>query len=272
MEKLGYDKEEYKSFCLKLIRNLGHYSENLKFLKFNPEDCTNLNNWVYNSIKKYDIPDNIITECFDDYKTFMDKTYNISRCSYYSYDDIYEEPINIIILNIFVSIIDIIQNTLDGTYVSNNFPLRNYICECIKIYKDMKEKYCPMSNTKSENRYKTCEILNTFKKTYESYLSDTQHKNYKTKSLDNDEAEYLAMCQPDESKSALTVGWDEATSTLQPATQDRDKNLGDVPHPYTLTEETSPNSISSTVSTAFGTVAGASSILALLYKVTQHCI
>ncbi|KMZ88569.1 hypothetical protein PVBG_04778 [Plasmodium vivax Brazil I] len=284
MTKLRDNNEQHKNFCLKLIRNLGHYSENLKFLKFKHEDCTNLNNWVYNSKKKYDIPDNIITECFDDYKTFMDKTYNISRCSYYSYDDIYEEPINIIILNIFVNNIDIIQDTLNGEYISTNFPLRKYICECIKIYKAMNPIYCPKSDAKSEKSNKTCEMLNTFKNTYESYLSATSNKNYKIKSLDNDEVEYLAMCTQDKPRSELTPEGHRTLSELASLNRVRaadteeissyegaKTNAADRLTPSTEANvQNQGNSMSRTVSTAVGTVAGASSILALLYKVNKN--
>ncbi|SCA60366.1 VIR protein [Plasmodium vivax] len=268
MDKLGDDNEVHKSFCLKLIRNLGHYSENFKFLKFKSEDCIILNNWIYNSMKKHKIPKNIITGCFDDYNDMMRNINQHTRCSYYAYDDIYEEPINIIILNIFESNMNIIQDTLDGEYDSIKFPLRKYICECIKIYKEMKHQYCPKSNEKSENSYKTCEMLNTFKNTYEQYLSPTQHKHYKIPSLDNLEEDYLTMCQSNVPRLALTPEVHEKIPVLDPTTQDIDRYSRALPPLFPVTDENEGSSMSSTVSTAFGTVAGASSILALLYKFT----
>ncbi|KMZ77093.1 hypothetical protein PVIIG_06090 [Plasmodium vivax India VII] len=205
MKELGDDDKEHKNFCLKLIRNLGHYSKDFKFLKFKPEYCTNLNNWVYNSIKKYSIPKEIITGCYNDYKRFTVMTNNISICSYYSYEDIYEEPLNIIILNIFESNMHIIQNALDGRYDSIFLPLRMYICECIEIYKKMYKKYCPKMDTDSEKKKSTCDILESIKTTYNSFISGKSYQNNKMPSLENDTEEYFAMCPQYNPSSKLTL-------------------------------------------------------------------
>ncbi|CAG9474546.1 unnamed protein product [Plasmodium vivax] len=274
------DIKKHKNVCMKLLRNLGHYSHNLKILNFKSEDCTNLNNWVYNSMKKYDIPDKIITECFDDYKTFMGNTNNISRCSYYSYDDMYEEPMNIIILDIFQSNMNIVRKIVDSENNQTEFPMQKYICECVKIYKEMNRKYCPKSITKSDKSNNTCDMLNTFKGIYKSFLSATQHKNYNIPSLDNVEAEYLTMCTQDNSRSILTRGGYGTVSAATSLNGGRDGDTAEVsPYegamdfgrdsftPFTgVDSENQVNPMSRTVSTAVGTVAGASSVLALLYK------
>ncbi|KMZ83174.1 hypothetical protein PVBG_05779 [Plasmodium vivax Brazil I] len=264
--------DNHKNFCMKLVRNLGRYSPTFEFLNFTPEDCTDLNNWVYNSMKKYDIPDNISVKCFQDYIDFVSKINVKTLCPYYPYDDMYEEPINIIILKIFESNMNIIQKIVDGTYDYINFPLITYICECIKIYKKMYRQYCRIVDADNAKRKGTCDMLYIFKMAYNSFLFGKIYKNYKIPSLDNDEEEYLSMCQPDAPKLALTKEMAEKIPALQDATQDGERKSDDIPPISTVADENQGSSISRTLSTAVGTMAGASSIIALLYKVTQNCI
>ncbi|CAG9474583.1 unnamed protein product [Plasmodium vivax] len=66
-------KEEDKEFCTKLVRNLGHHSDNKDFLNYKTHDCLNLNNWIYNSMMKNNIQENIIKECFKEYDAVKDK-------------------------------------------------------------------------------------------------------------------------------------------------------------------------------------------------------
>ncbi|KMZ77095.1 hypothetical protein PVIIG_06092 [Plasmodium vivax India VII] len=219
---------------MKLVRNLGRYSPTFEFLNFTPEDCTDLNNWVYNSMKKYDIPDNISVKCFQDYIDFVSKINVKTLCPYYPYDDMYEEPINIIILKIFESNMNIIQKIVDGTYDYINFPLITYICECIKIYKKMYRQYCRIVDADNEKRKGTCDMLYIFKKAYNSFLFEMAEK----------------------------------IPALQDATQDGERKSDDIPPISTVADENQGSSISRTLSTAVGTMAGASSIIALLYKFT----
>ncbi|SCO65452.1 VIR protein [Plasmodium vivax] len=260
-------EDKYEHFCMKLIRNLGHRSNN-DFLKHTSERCNNLNIWIYNSMKKHGIPENIITKCFEDYNGFMRGIGTDPRCSYYSYDTKYNEPINIIKLNIFESNMDIIQSTLDGLHDSINLPLRMYICECINIYKAIYKQYCHNKDDEDQRRILTCSRLDAIKKAYDFYLSTIQHKMYKIPSLDEVEEDYLNMCVSEEPKSALTVEMARKITALQDSTEDGERKSGDIPPISTVTDENQGSSMTRTVSTAFGTVAGASSILALLYKFT----
>ncbi|SCO73008.1 VIR protein [Plasmodium vivax] len=268
LKQYDENNEEHRNFCLKLIRNLGHYSEDFKFQRFNSVYCTNLNYWVYNSMKKFKIPNEMITQCYNDYNRVMRETRNTPICSYSSYDDIYEEPLNIIILNILESNMNIIQNALDGTHASISLPLQMYICEFIKIYKDMYIKYCNNQNDDDEKRLFTCSRLSAIKSTYDIFLSRESYAKYKIPSLDKDEEKYLAMCKPDKPRLALTAKLDEKIPVLGPTTQDEDRYSGAIPHLSPVTNENKGSSMPRTVSTAFGTVAGASSVLALLYKFT----
>ncbi|KMZ96125.1 hypothetical protein PVNG_02133 [Plasmodium vivax North Korean] len=219
MKKYTENIQEQSTFCLKLIRNLGCYPlVNNQYFDPKNDRCKILHYWIYNSVKNKQISNNLISDCFGDYKDHMNSISMTPNCPYHPYDDMYEEPMNMIILDIFQSnihiIIDIVTRENYPTYLS----VQQYICECVKIYKEMYNRYCPKVDAHNKKRNVTCDMLNTFKDTYKSFLSATQHKKYKIPSLDKVEADYL-----------------------------------NIP-------------MSSTVSTAVGTVAGASSILALLYK------
>ncbi|KMZ88579.1 hypothetical protein PVBG_04788 [Plasmodium vivax Brazil I] len=284
MIELRNENVEQKNFCLKLIRNLGHYSKDFKFKKFNSVYCTNLNYWVYNSLKKYNIPYEIITRCYNDYNEVMRKTGNQSICSYSSYDDIYEEPINIIILNIFESNMHIIQSALEGTYDSIFLPLRMYICECIEIFKKMYKKYCPEMDKDSDKKKSTCDVLESIKRTYDSYISGKLYQNNKIPSLDNDGEEYFALCPQYNPSLKLTSKANGRLPVVGSLTgekvEDTDESSLYVGHKKyqtdsfpSLSEDNGENQVSPTartVSTTVGTIAGASSVLALLYKVNKE--
>ncbi|CAI7724171.1 Plasmodium vivax Vir protein, putative [Plasmodium vivax] len=265
---LDGDIGKHKSYCMKLIRNLGHYSYNTDY--FNPtfERCDILYNWLYHSSEREEIPYNIIEKCFEDYNgqiTGMTKNY---KCSYDSYKNMYLDWMKINILNIFYNNIQTLRQMLISTDNSNKTPCQNFVCECVKIYKEMYKNYCHNKVDTDPKRILTCSTLGSFKYSYKFYLSSAPRKNYKIQSLDKVEEDYLTMCQSIGPRLTLTAKVGETRSVLQSTTQERDRNLGDVPHPPTVIEEKPRNSISSTVPTALGTVAGASSILALLYKFT----
>ncbi|KMZ99315.1 hypothetical protein PVNG_02198 [Plasmodium vivax North Korean] len=272
MKRLGDDDVENKKFCLKLVRNLGRYSHNFKFQQFTSEYCTNLNNWVYDSIKKYKNPHNIIDKCYEDYTEFVREIGNRTICPYYKYDDMYKEPINIIILKIFESNMNIIQNALEEEYDSNNIPLRNYICECINIYKEMDKTYCRNNNDEDEKGKLTCSALNTFRDTYKFFLFSPQNRNYNIPSLDDVETEYKKKCVEENLELPSSAPTYSDVPELQPSTGYMDGRKGEFSSASPLTGENPGSSMTRTVSTAVGTMAGASSLLALLYKVTQKFI
>ncbi|KMZ98979.1 hypothetical protein PVNG_03818 [Plasmodium vivax North Korean] len=285
MDGLGDHNKEHKNFCLKLVRNLGRYSSpGDPYFNPNNDRCRILYYWIYNSARKHEISDEIITECFQDYIDFMSETCTGYRCSYNSYDDMYEEPMNIIILDIFQSNMNVIENKLDGRYASINFPLQMYICECIEIFKKMYKKYCPKVDADSEKRKRTCDMLESIKTTYNSFISGKLYQNNKLPSLDNDGREYLAMCPQDNPSLKLTPIGHEALSVSAPLNGMKSGDTAGVsPYegamdfgrysftPFTGVDgENQVNTMSRTVSTAVGTVAGASSVLALLYRVNKE--
>ncbi|KMZ77182.1 hypothetical protein PVIIG_06376, partial [Plasmodium vivax India VII] len=103
----------YNSFCTKLLKNLGHISKNHKNTSKSHYHCNILYNWIYNSKKNHDISDDFINDCFEEHSR-MGKTmhYNYS-CDYNVHNMLYEEPMNMTLLNIFESNIETIGNTLN---------------------------------------------------------------------------------------------------------------------------------------------------------------
>ncbi|KMZ89770.1 hypothetical protein PVMG_04600 [Plasmodium vivax Mauritania I] len=264
------DLKKHKNVCMKLMRNLGHRSGNSKFLYPTHDRCNVLYNWIYNSINKHSIPRNVIIKCYDDYtelKNVMDNKY---ICPYYSFDDIYEEPINIIMLKIFESNVDILISTLNDE--SNSFisSCQNYVCELVKIYNIMNSRYCPNVGENDIKRKNTCEILKTFKRTYMFYLFDKLIKKEVIPSLHDVENEYKNKCIPSKPKVPSNAPRYDNAHELQSSTGDIGEKKNDLSFQPPLNSENPGSSISSTVSTAVGTMAGASSILALLYKVNTN--
>ncbi|SCA81927.1 VIR protein [Plasmodium vivax] len=271
---------KHKNFCLKLVRNLGFYSLNTEF--FNPsfERCNILYYWIYNSVKNQKISNDLINYCFDDYKYQMSSINRTPKCHYHSYEDNYNDPVKMIILESFQYNMKDVRDIVSMENTQPDFRVQKYICECVKIYKEMNRENCAKSNEESEKSIKTCEKLNIFKNTYKSFLSTTEQKNYEIPSLDNVEAEYLTMCTQDKSRSKLTrqgYGTVFAATSLNGGRDGDTDGMSSYEGAKINAEDSFTSSTdvhgenqnsptSSTVSTVVGTVAGASSILALLYK------
>ncbi|SCO73019.1 Plasmodium vivax Vir protein, putative [Plasmodium vivax] len=188
---------------------------------------------------------------------------------------------NMIILEIFQSTMKTVTDMLDKKNDKINYDLQKYICECVKIYKEMYKTYC--RNKDEDNKSElTCSTLNTVKQTYNWFLSGKSYKNYYIPSLDKDNVEYLAMCPQDNPGSELTPKADATVSLSSSLSGVRDGYTVGIPSPggdnndeadsfsssTAVNVENQASSMSRSVSTAVGTVAGASSILALLYKFT----
>ncbi|KMZ83249.1 hypothetical protein PVBG_05219 [Plasmodium vivax Brazil I] len=265
------DKNVYNDFCVKLLRNLGHHSRGSKYFNPNHERCNILYNWIYNT-KKDDIhTKNIIDKCFDDYNSLMKYTKSKNRCSHISHDNTYVEPIKISILNIFDANMGIIKETLAQVYNSTSSPSQKYVCECVKLYKEMYRKYCKVQNARNTEHEKTCERLNSFKTSYMEYFFNTLIKKDNIPSLDNVENEYSNNCISYKEKLEKASTEDENKDDLQPKLVMSGEEMPSFSLASTVDTRNKGSPMSSTVSTALGTVAGTSSLLALLYKVnTKH--
>ncbi|CAG9474617.1 unnamed protein product [Plasmodium vivax] len=262
------DTTEHEEFCKKLVRNLGHYSGNNEFLRYKPERCKDLNNWIYNSMMKQNIRENIIKECFKEYDDTVRGMHQTPPCFYYEYVQNYAEPMKIIMLNIFESSMGTIENILNGEKGKINNLLRKYVCENVQIYKDMYKKYC-VKTEGNQKHINTCSKLDQFKISYMYYFRNKMVNETEIPSLDDIQNNHLTECQKYLQEQALNptvVSQEQHIPSSRTPPQD---SISDTPASITLHEgENQSSPMSSTVSTALGTVAGASSILALLYKFT----
>ncbi|KMZ89717.1 hypothetical protein PVMG_04547 [Plasmodium vivax Mauritania I] len=251
------EKEKHENFCMKLIRNLGHYSDNKDSLLYKNDRCMNLNNWAYNSMKKYSIPEKTLTSCFDDYKFIVGSRRQTPKCFYYEYDKTYAEPRNIIMLNILASNIDIFKQILEGEIDSVHCSCQKFIVDVVNIYKYMKKTYC--SNDTVKINQNTCQQLASFEVSYK-FLYNYEAVRAKIPFLEYEKDVNLLGCESGESLRGT-----ESSETYPK------KTPAETPLAPKLNENNdSNNPMSPTVSTALGTVAGASSLLALLYKVNAN--
>ncbi|KMZ89722.1 hypothetical protein PVMG_04552 [Plasmodium vivax Mauritania I] len=260
----------HRNFCMKLLRNLGHYTAKSTYFNPDHDECNVLNYWIYNSVKKDSIPDDIIDKCFEDYYTHMGRMPLRPRCDNRSYNNKYKDPLNVIILDIFNYNMEIVKNIIDVGNDTPNYSLQRYICECVKLYHEMNRNYCNPSSKKDDESSNNCFLLNLLKQTYELYLSNKQNNNYKIPSLDDNQNKYLTECQKylqEQTLDTTTVYHDLSIASSRTTSQD---SIPGASASLTLPGgENQSSPMSSTVSTALGTVAGASSILALLYKVNK---
>ncbi|KMZ88596.1 hypothetical protein PVBG_04805 [Plasmodium vivax Brazil I] len=254
-ETLNNDKENYHNICMKLAKNLKKICNNKQHCKPNPERCFNLNNWIYNLIKSKNLDIEIIKLIFHSNMYFLYGSNYENICPFYSYDEIYKDPIKMIMLNIFHTNMNIIRKILLGNIDSIHCSCQKYVNEGVKIYKHMKNAYC--SRDKAFENDKTCKELEKFMFSYNEYLYNDVGIRKKIPSLEDGNPVKLLGCDSDE--ATQETEYSETSQALQQpvkihTSQDTETN-------------NSKSSLSPTVSTALGTMAGASSIIALLYKV-----
>ncbi|KMZ89736.1 hypothetical protein PVMG_04566 [Plasmodium vivax Mauritania I] len=253
--ELDNDKEKHHDLCMKLARNFKKFCNNEGQCKPNPERCYNLNNWINNLIKSKNLNIGIIKDIFaSSMHSFYGSSYE-NICPFYSYAEIYKEPIKVIMLNIFHSNINIIREKLLGNIDSIYCSCRKYVKEVVEIYKYMKNSYCSKDN--SVENEQTCNELDKFKVSYNQYLYNEVNIHSIIPSLEDSKPIKLLGCESDE-----TIRGTDQSESIQASQQHIN-----IPTSKDTQTNNLKSSISPTVSTALGTMAGASSIVALLYKV-----
>ncbi|KMZ99300.1 hypothetical protein PVNG_02183 [Plasmodium vivax North Korean] len=251
VKNYGDEKPKHKDFCMKLVRNLGHHYSNPKYYKPNRDRCHILYNWIYNKKNDYKKSNDIIPKCFEDYTDFM-KHVNVNHmCSYESYNNVYEDPIKMTILDIFNDNMHNIIPILKGEYDADEFSPQNFVCECVKIYRNIYNTYCANTDQREGKENITCAKLKALKTTYDNYLLRNAAIKNKIPSLDADDNEYSNKCKSKaKGLESFTVSPGRVetfsqsrevsgrnTDSFTPSVQDPDENTG--------------RSMSSTVSTAF---------------------
>ncbi|CAG9474643.1 unnamed protein product [Plasmodium vivax] len=263
------DLSIHTDICMKLMRNLGYFSLNPKVYQFTHDRCNILFNWIYKLIKEKKIADNVINKCFVEYNSYMDNIYNDKRCYRFLYDKIYE-PIKVTLLDIFDNNMHIIEKMLKTEKQEIKIPCRKFVCECVNIYKYMNNTYCPKGKAKIEDYSSTCSKLEQFKNSYMLILYSKSDLSPIIPSLYNIDKDLLAKCRDHENKLQLdSKGLETQESysgnSLSRATEGQSNLLADG---TTITPANVESSMKKTITTTIGTFAGASSLLAFLYKFT----
>ncbi|KMZ77252.1 hypothetical protein PVIIG_05205 [Plasmodium vivax India VII] len=111
-DSLHNDKTEYYNICMKILRNLDLNGGNQVEGVTHSIRCNHVNNWLYNSKDKINLSNKNIMDRIFDLSGTLTKGNKRYECLYYSYDENYEDPINIIRLRIFDDNMEIIKNTL----------------------------------------------------------------------------------------------------------------------------------------------------------------
>ncbi|KMZ76574.1 hypothetical protein PVIIG_06516 [Plasmodium vivax India VII] len=237
-KSLDDDKTKYHNICMKIIRNLDPNCENQEGCISHSTRCNNVNIWLYNYKDKKNLNKKYIIEgIFQLSRTFstVNKTY---ECPYYSYDENFEEPINIILLKMFDYNTDIIKSTLENERDPNYSSAQRYLCKFVELHKKMYSSYCPKKLTKSDKENRTCDELGTLKNSYNIFRLLYPQISPKIPSLEATKEELLDICpsiQAEHSLQASVDGHSGSSTSKIPAT--------------------------------IGTMAGVSSVFALLYKV-----
>ncbi|KMZ76759.1 hypothetical protein PVIIG_05867 [Plasmodium vivax India VII] len=265
---------------MKLLRNLKYYADFSKYFKPTNERCDILYNWLNNSVKKDAINEKIINKCFEQYDVLKRIMKDDVKCSYKTNNENFEDPMNIILLNIFDYNMKIIKDTLTGNNMSEKIPCQKFVCDAIKIYNLMYKRYCPDKEQDSEKIKKTCLNLRNFKNSYDIFRRDLGSLKDYIPSLDGVDNEILDKCSLDAKKKLLASGEGEMTGRTSVTGMDTlVENLDNsLPRGYPSGEDSpmpfgnGDNPMKKTITTTVGTVAGASSLIALLYRVTQQLI
>ncbi|GAB70025.1 hypothetical protein PCYB_007740, partial [Plasmodium cynomolgi strain B] len=219
------------------------------------DDCIFLNQWLYFIIKEYSILDDRIDFYHDGIVSRLTSDEKKYICHYYSYEKNYNEPINIIKLQVFDLNINIIEYMLTNESYLNHLSFKNYICECVNIFKEMYKGNCPYKEDEDKKRKQTCDFLNNFSKIYMSYLYSKKGIKDKIPFLHSTDDEFLAVCPIDK----LEIR------------QAPESELVSESEGISVNVEQSGNTLLFNRNAVVGTIAGMPPFLALIYKVNISC-
>ncbi|KMZ98973.1 hypothetical protein PVNG_03812 [Plasmodium vivax North Korean] len=260
------EESEYNNFCMKLMRNLGYFSEEKQIYAPTVDRCNILKNWIYNSINKEKITVDVINKCYTVYTEHMSRRGNNKICHIDVYDDIYKERIYATLLHIFETKVSIIRDKLNGHDEESKIPCKKFVCDCLKIYKYMNVSYCPNEGYNREEHKDTCLKLSQFKSSYNLLRDSIDSKKHKIPSLDEKDNECFENKPPAQLNTLLTL-----TDHPVPSYVLGDGLDGPTGQKFSTPLENKDNSLQKNITTTIGTVSGASSLLALLYKFnTKH--
>ncbi|KMZ88553.1 hypothetical protein PVBG_04762 [Plasmodium vivax Brazil I] len=227
-------KQKYKNISLKLLRNLRIFANNTYSVSQMYEYCPYLYHWLYINTKDYDDVNLLISIIFKDFQTNW-SSININICPYdlYNKKEVILKSNDLVKLSYFKFNHESIKDILKKGEKPNYCLCQKYLEECVNTYKTMNASHC--SITQKQNNEELCTELSQFNVHY-SYLTSDLTIREKIPDIYTGERKHeLLDCPPKEEVSKL---------------------ISDV----------------KTLPTAFGTIAGATSVLALLYKVNSKII
>ncbi|KMZ77257.1 hypothetical protein PVIIG_05210 [Plasmodium vivax India VII] len=289
LHNMNADVNKHKGVCMKIMRNLKRLTPESTHFNPTPERCNILYNWIYNLIQENKNTEDIIRKTFEEYIVYKNDINSFSRCDYFSHIEKFEEPMNIILLDIFQDNMEIIRTQLSRDYKSTETPLKKFLCESLKIYKHMNESYCKTRDESNEKHRHICTKLFNFKSSYSVFRNNIQNLYTKAPALDDIDNGFLVECSSDAQRSLLvsdsgknpshalgkgmtasvTISGNYLQGGFPTFPADEGNPLQeDIPTP----PGNEDNSMKKSITTTVGTVAGASSLLALLYRVIQNVI
>ncbi|SCA81826.1 VIR protein [Plasmodium vivax] len=212
----------------------------------------------------------VVNKCFQEYTDNMEYVSNLQKCSKLSYEENIDEPIKITLLDIFDNNTEIIKNIMIGQDEESKTSCRKFVCNCLKIYKNMNKSYCHNEVSHREEPTGTCLKLKLFKESYKLFRYNKGVLIPKIPSLDDIDNE----CPENKSTAGLNMsltlnqqgGPGHADiGGLPQITEGTDGSLGaNIP----ISPESTDSTMKKNITTTVGTVAGASSLLAFLYRFT----
>ncbi|KMZ99278.1 hypothetical protein PVNG_02161 [Plasmodium vivax North Korean] len=234
-------KQKYKDIFLKLLRNLEIFVNNGYKGPQLQEYCTYFYHWLYLRTKGYNA-DLLISIIFDEFekKKLPRNKYICPYDSYNKQKDIFKSK-DLVKLSYFKLNHESIKDILNKQEKPNYCLCQKYLEECVNTYRTVNASHC--SNTQKEKNKELCSELTQFN-SYYSYLTSDSTIREKIPNIYTGERELeLLNCSPKGERSGLIS--DAASQAVS-----------DV----------------KTLPTALGTIAGATSVLALLYKVNAKII
>ncbi|GAB69899.1 hypothetical protein PCYB_006480, partial [Plasmodium cynomolgi strain B] len=239
--------------CRKFLRNLKKLYNRKKSNDFS-KHCNNIYYWLYYELKDNNIFDQKYIKSISDAKGMLLKDLKESNdCSNLGRYENMEEAENFVMLSIFNNNIDDIQDILIKkiTY-SEICSCQKFINQCVSLYNSIHGHYSPDCRNTETNKISTCLAVKSFREDYERKRSN----------------EWIEYNLPKLSSTPdLNINIDECISKIKA------KELNSVQGDQLDSSTTSTGSTTitepegKTVPTALGTIAGISSVLALLYKV-----
>ncbi|SCO65462.1 Plasmodium vivax Vir protein, putative [Plasmodium vivax] len=265
IKELDANYEDNKEIYEKLNRNISLVLKTNNTIMSNNDYCRYLNQWIYHSIKKNNINENLLGMFYVASQKNIVGNGGRDTCSYFSYATKYENPLNIIKLENMHYNIDVIQNTLKSEEDSVN-SCQRYICECYKIYQEMYKSYCPNKDLRNEKGKNTCDMLDTFNKSYMSYLFDKEGIKDKIPSLLAAESVPFSRCPTEDKEPKLSEGGVSRPGLAQKPEQR--PAVGIEPNSTPVVAEQSDNSIPFNTTSVVSAMAGIPPFIALIYKFT----